>query len=223
MSSASRSLALLVGLALAVNARAEMIGFTYSWDVLPSPIITGPTGPTGSSGQVTFQVGASQVAPGSGSAELGGPSAFLLGIEVRTVSSATTPADSFDTSFHLKLNITDSDGHTGSVKFDGTIAGSVSVSSAALSITYDSPVTDVVTIAGRDYSVTISPALVQLPAPGTGKALIDATIQVSGTSTNNPDPPINETPEPATLLLAGLAAAGAAGRHLWKRRAAPQG
>jgi len=194
-------------LCAASTARADMIGFSYSWQALPSTVIPGGSGSV-------------LLAPADGaqtSAELGGAATFIPGAEVRTTSSATSPPDTFNTPFHMKLTLTDTlSGASDFLVFDGTISGTLTTTTSTLTSTFDNPATKFLPLGGRVYSVTISPLLVSLPSPGPNAALIDARVQVSN-APSNPGPPTQETPEPATLLLAGLAAAGLAARRAWGR------
>jgi hypothetical protein len=205
-----RLLPLLTALVLlgAGQARSEMIDFSYQWTVLPSSVLPGGTG------SVTLAA-----APdGTSSAELGSSTpTFIPGATVTTTSSATEPPDSFNTAFSMKLHLTDTaSALAGDLSFSGTIAGTLTLTTSALTATFDSPFTKTLELGNRVYTVTIDPSLVSLPAPGaTSPASIDARVTVA----NKPvvDPPTN-TPEPTSLLLGATAVLGFAARSVWRRR-----
>ncbi|MGL4553674.1 MAG: PEP-CTERM sorting domain-containing protein [Gemmataceae bacterium] len=212
MNTLSARLLLMTALAagLASPVRAESINFSYAWTVLPNP----PVFPSGT-GTVTLTA----AVPGTSSADLGSATpAYIPGAELTTSSSATSPPDSFDAPFSLKLTITDTaSGMHGDLMFSGTLAGTLTATSSTLTSTLNNPLTQPLALGDYLYSVTIGPTMVSIPSPGMPAALIDARVTVSGTDGGVVDPPLQDTPEPGTLLLGATAVAGLAARRWWKK------
>src|SRR3954466_10935865 len=118
-----RLLPLLTAVVLlgAGQARAEMVTFSYQWTAQPS-VISGGTG----------SVALAAVDPGSAPVEVGSSTpAFIHGATVTTTSSATDPADSFNTPFSMKLHLTDDASHESKdLTFVGTISGTLTATTA---------------------------------------------------------------------------------------------
>lgn len=199
----------LLGLLVATPARADTLDFSYAWSMLPSPVI--PSG----TGSVQFSL----PADGTTSAEIGGTTpAVLPGATVTTTSSAETPPDVFNANFSMGLKL-GAGGETGSVTFAGSISGSLTATTSELKATFSNPTTQKLTLGDYEYTVTISPSLISIPAPGaTTAALIDAQVLVAK-KVVNPPPPV-DTPEPSALLLGATAVAGLAARRWLRRQAA---
>lgn len=212
MKSFTASLSLLLTalvLSPASAVRAESIDFSYSWSSMPSPVY--PSG----TGSVTF----SASAPSTASAILGSQTAtYIPGAELTSTSSATSPPDSFDTPFNLKLTLKDiASGQMGQLTFTGKLAGTLTSTSSTLTSTFDNPLMQPLTLGDHIYSVTIGPMLVNVPSPGSAGALIDARITVaSNVIAPPPPPPVQETPEPGTLLLGATAVLGVLARRYCK-------
>jgi hypothetical protein len=201
-----------IGLVAASPARADMIAFSYSWEALPDSVIPGGTG----SVHLTPSV------PGTSSATLDGAPNYITAAEVRTSSSATSPPDTFDTPFHLKLTLMDTASHESStITFDGHIKGTLTATTSTLTSTFLNPVTQSRTLGGHLYTVTIAPSLANgqgpLPSPTAPAALFDARIQIS-TPSQDGQGGNSQAPEPCSLLLGATALAGFAVRRWWVMR-----
>lgn len=193
------------GLGLVPTVQAEQIAFTYAWSVQPSPVFASGTG------SVTV------IAAPNGPATYDTTSAlptYIPAAELTTTSSATSPPDTFNTPFNLKLTLTDTASSlSDELTFSGTLAGTLTMDSSTLTSTFSSPLTKTLILGDFTYSVTIGPTLVNIPGPGSSTpALIDARVTVERNDT-----PVQETPEPGSLLLGATAILGFAARRYWKR------
>jgi hypothetical protein len=118
--------------------------------------------------------------------------------------------------YSLLLNVIDAaSGQTGVVPVSGRVSGFFTADSSAIENRFDVPGTlAVLKLGDTEYRVS-SAAFVEPgpPSDGVANGEIDVTITPLGASVN--------TPEPATLLLAGIGGAVVAGRRwLWRRHTA---
>jgi hypothetical protein len=214
--------ACLAALALAPDAaRAEMIDFSYSWSMGPSSVYAAGTG------SVAFSL-----KDGGTTGYQAGPNPTRLeGATISTTSSAggAVAADSYSTDFALTLHLTDTaSGQSGDVTFGATLGGTLTFDSSALSVAFDKPPVRQLRLGGRLYSVTIDPALVHVPAPGSSDpGSIDALVRVAprASASNGPPPALTpqEAPEPASLLTGAVGAGLGALAWLRRRRRALSG
>jgi hypothetical protein len=212
--------ACLVSLALAPGAaRAEMIGFSYSWSMGPTSVYTG-TNPDTADGTSTGSVTFALQGDGIGGHSIGSPAAKVAGATITTSSSGggQFAADSYATSFSLTLHLTDqASGQSGDATFTASLSGTLTATSSELSAAFDSPVTRQLILGGHVYSVTIDPSLVHVPAPGSSDpGNIDALIRVVGATNSNEPPQVQDAPEPASLLTGAVGSA--LGLLAWMRR-----
>jgi hypothetical protein len=158
--------------------------------------------------------------PGNnGSVNLTSFSGTLTGnqsIHATTISAVISPTasqpDHYTSDLYsLVIDLTDqASGKTGELTFTGHLSGTVSPSGpVSLTNVFDSPTTQTIKIGANDYTVTIGPFVSPTGLNATQDGKIDATVQVT------PDVPVDRTPEPSGLVLAGVAFAafGAA----WRR------
>lgn len=209
-------LLLLAALVLAGEnrARAEMVNFSYSWLVQPSAVIPGGTG------SVTFAA----VPNNTATAELGSAvPTFVPGANITTTSSAIDVPDVFNADVSFKLTLIDAlSSQSGSLTFGGTVAGTLTALQSDVSMTFNNPLTQTLTLGNHVYTVTIDPTVISLPAPGAQtQALVDALINVTARTGGGGEdpPPVNQAPEPSSLLLGVTAMAGLAARRLFRRQA----
>jgi hypothetical protein len=209
-----RLLLVAAGLVCAGTARADVIAFSYDWSISPGAVIAG-------TGEATGSVAFALAADGSSSATLGGGSVSVPGATISSTSTAggTVPPDHYSSPFSLTLRLTDTaSGNFKDLTFSGNLAGDMTATSSTVKATFAS-LTQSASLGGHAYSATIDPGVVNIQDP-TSKDLAKITALVSVSDpVVDPPPPTHNTPEPSTLLLAGLAIPllGAAARH--RRRA----
>lgn len=206
----------------ASGARADFMNWSYHWSITPGPVMASGTG----------SVALALAQDGSGASTI--PAAT-----VTTTSSATDAApDKYNVGYNLTLHLTDNPSkQSGDLTFHGTVAGTVSATSAHLTNTFHDPTTEKVRLGGHLYSVTINPTLLTLATPGSvSPPQINALVSVinaPGTPTGHPHSlrpmvqvpppsgggpgPVQSAPEPSSLVL-GMLASGWLGLAALRRR-----
>jgi MYXO-CTERM domain-containing protein len=188
------------------QARAEMIDFNYHWSVVPSSIITGNSGNTGSVNVAAAPDPSSPVQAVLNSSTF----TFIPGANVTTSSTAggTIPPDVYDTNFSMKLSLTDSKSNqSGDLTFAANLQGTLTQTTSNLQISFQDPLTKSISLGGNVYTVTINPAMFDAPAPtNTAPKQIYANVTVAS------------VPEPSGLVLGATAVLGLAGRRWLRRR-----
>jgi hypothetical protein len=195
-------------------ARADFINWGYNWTHTPA-VVAADTGGTGGITLTNHQGGT-----GSGNSD-------VVASEITTFSSASVNAPDHFTNknYSLIVDLTDSASNkSGMLTFTGSLNGTLSLTSANIKNTFIGPLTQHLDLGGNLYTVTIGP----YAAPGipdstqTGSISAHVSVQpegpTGGGSGGPVPPPSRQTPEPSTLLLAGLglSALGMAG---WRHRA----
>jgi hypothetical protein len=197
--------------------------WSYHWSITPGPVLASGTG--------SVALGLAQ--DGTGAATI--PAATV------TTTSATTDAapDKYNVGYNLTLHLTDNPSNqSGDLTFHGTVAGTVSATSAHLTNSFSDPTTEKVRLGGHLYAVTINPTLLTLAAPGSAippqiNALVSVTnapgratgpqhapgpmVQPSPGGGGPVGPPIHSSPEPSSLAL-GMLASGWLGLAALRRR-----
>lgn len=152
----------------------------------------------------------------------------VTSINVATLSTSTTATSANPDLFNavpygIRIVLTDlgdpyHDSHT--FIFTGTISGSLSTTSANLSNTFTSPSTQFAVFdRPNNYYAEYLLSLTSFTAPTPGGAPGNITLQVTYNSASPPYPAPGNSPEPASLVLAGLGVT-AFGLARWRRSAA---
>ena len=193
-------------LALAARpSRAESIAWAYDWSK-STDAIAGDAGNTGGVSFTSFK----GVLAGDQSIHATTMAAFIS-------TSAAKPDTYSGEAYHMVLNLTDqASGQAGQLTFTGHLFGSVSLTGGAkLTNTFETPLTESLTLGGHLFTVTIGPFFAPKVANGGSDGFIDASVEVGGhggTGAPPPPPPPSDpdapppkpspTPEPASLVLA---------------------
>jgi hypothetical protein len=196
------SLALALCLTHGNAGRADPIGFSYHWSMSPSSVLVGTsTGNVTGNGISTGNVAFALAQDGSSSAEPGGGLSAIPAASLTTSSTAPERSpDSFASPFSMTLHLTDTaSGQSADLSFAGVVNGTLTATASTLEADFSDPLTRQVTLGGRLYSVTIDPSSAHIPAPGGAPALLDTLMAVSASS----PPPVQQAPEPSTLVLVG--------------------
>lgn len=151
----------------------------------------------------------------------------LLALQFDVVAPFVGATDSFTAqNYSLTLKLQDLDsGDSTDLLFAANLSGSATLDGTSFTNEFVEPTEYTVPLGDADYKVTIGPFVKPGPVGGASGTLHASIEVLGGSDTENPPPPpppTHETPEPGTLLLAGLAAAcsGAVGvRRRWKQRA----
>jgi hypothetical protein len=199
--------AALVGALLLFAAGPARADFTYSnWSYNWTASVPSTVPSSGGTASVSF--GLSQ---GAGAAQ--------INVGNFSANGGATP-DAFGTSYSLNLALTDNadPSHPNtSLTWQGTVSGSVGPNGWTVSNNFAQPLTQSTTFDGHTYTVTLQPQSFNIPAPNTSTGQgpstqtdIIALVSVTNAGGGGPPvtvPPVSQTPEPSTLLLAATAAA----------------
>jgi hypothetical protein len=202
-------LAALAVFILASPSRADLIQWGFSWTNTPS--LTADSG----MGGVSFSNQAAIPAAGN-------TSVVATNLTLVSTAPAAHP-DTFNNAgtYTLTLRLTDAAStQSGTLSWTGKLGGSFSMNSAAVTNTFLSPITQELDLGTNAYTVTIGGYLPPGP-PGTqNPGAIGATVEVSSLIPGgDPGTSGGPSPEPSSLLLCGLGAAGCALAG-WRRRRA---
>jgi hypothetical protein len=202
--------AALVVLALASPLRADYLpAWTYSWSTT-TPTLQANSG----TGSVTLTPDT-----GAGAKPVGGTTLVAASITTSSTASPNTPALFTTGAYQLGLTITDkTSGLSHTFDFGGNLTGSISSGSALLSNTYTSPTSATFDIGSTAYTVAMTSYLHPGPPGSSAYGAFGATVtvaQVGGGGTISGF----SAPEPSSLLLCGLGAAGCAFAGYRRRRA----
>jgi hypothetical protein len=191
-------------LSMGLEARADIINWSFDWTHTPA-VVAADKGGTGGISLTNHQGGM-----GSGNSD-------IVATEITTFSAATVNApDHFtNTPYSLILDLTDTASHqSGMLTFKGLFNGTLSITSANIKNTFISPLTQHLDLGGHLYSVTIGPYAAPGIPDATQTGSISAHVMVQsdgsgggGTSGNPPPPPPPPThgaPEPSSWVLATI-------------------
>jgi hypothetical protein len=208
-----KRLAVIFGTALLVlpastagQVRADYLNWTYA----STPNVPGVSVNAGSNGGASVTL--------TDVAQAGATSIPIIAYETQT--SSTTPINFNNATFNLALKITDGNNASATLSFTGALNGALTATTSSLVASFAPVSSNSITFDGHTYTVTI-PSLT-LGAPTNPQQDIMASVAVangtSGGGSPPPPRPTNSTPEPASLLLAGLGLSCFGAERWWKRR-----
>jgi hypothetical protein len=154
--------------------------YSYSLGVGPSAVLTGTNSST-FNGRSTGSVAVALYRAGTASARVNGPAVALpIGVVISTSSASTATPDHFNKPLTITLKIRDAaTGASHTFTFKGTIKGTLSTHSSALTLTFQGPLTQTLKLGTHHYTITLKTGSLHVPAPGTRPALISATVRVT--------------------------------------------
>jgi PEP-CTERM motif len=186
-------------LAPTAHARAEFIPWQYDWTRSPTKIMAN--------------------APGTGYIELtdqglkdaaGDSDIVATNLKVVSTAPPNNPDVFTNAGYALSLFLLDvTSGQSGTLTFTGVINGQVTQLSSKLTNTFTGTTTQKLTLGESLYTVTIGPYTPPGPPGSSNSGAISAFASVTIS-------PIQKTPEPSTLALAGVGFPVAV--LLWRRR-----
>jgi hypothetical protein len=192
--------------------RADFVNWSYNWTHSPI-VVAADTGGTGGVTLTNHQGGA-----GSGNSD-------IVATQITTFSSASvnTPDRFTGKNYSLLLDLTDLASHQSSMlTFSGTLNGTLSATSANIRNTFIGPLTQHVDLGGNFYTITIgpyaAPGIPDATQTGSISAHVSAIAPPPDAGPGSGPPPSHDSPEPATLLLAGLGSSVLALAAGWRQR-----
>ncbi len=195
----------VAGLLLAgAPARADFIQWTYNWQ--PGSLET-PADGSGTGG-VSFSNQPSAAATGNSD---------IVATNLRVFSSALPSNPDMlvkGGAYSLALTLTDTaSGMSGTLTWTGKLTGSFSATSSNLTNVFTSPITQTLLLGQNLYTVSIGQYSPPGPPTAGNAGSIGAHVNVAPQGTIQ-----SSTPEPSTLVLAGLALSVGGGAAWRKRR-----
>jgi hypothetical protein len=171
---------------LAGSGRADPITWSYSWSGGPDPVVA--------DGAHSGGIFLLDPQPGTLS---GSQNVVATQVEVFTAAHANAPDVFPNEPYHMDLTLHDGSA-TGNLTFTGLFNGVLSVSGVQLSNTFTGQTTQLLTLNGHFYTVTVGG---YTPPPNVNNpGTIHAQIDVRDIE----HPPPQATPEPSGIVLAGL-------------------
>ena len=190
----TRGLFLSLFLALTPSIRADVIHWDYDWARSPNQVSADPLGPhSAGTGSILF------FPAKAGSAD---NSTDIVAFNMSTISSAPDASNNPDrfTSrpYTLSVTITDAASHkSGTADFSGALSGTLTFDSANITNVFNSPAVVKLLLGSNLYTVSLN-SFTKPGQPGSESfGAIGAHVNVAA----NGDPPVQNVPEPSTLLL----------------------
>jgi hypothetical protein len=190
-------------------AHADMITpWTYSWSRSPLSVVADNNNGTGG-----ISLALTPLTPGTNM--VGNSDINVVNLTTFSSAPSGTPDSFTNASYSLTVQLTDlNSGQSGSLTFNGAFNGTLSTTSAQITTKFLNPITQDLVLGQHDYTVSLNsfvpPGLPDDTTAGSIGATVsinDATAPGNGGSGNggNGGGGVQTVPEPATLLLAGLA------------------
>jgi hypothetical protein len=187
------------------GARADFANWSYNWN---------PTPPSGDY-MATTGVGKFNLSNEPAGSATGNSDIVASNVKVYSTENPKKPAVFTNVAYSLTLFLLDEgSGKSGTLTFTGALSGTVSMKSSKLTNVFTGLVKQSILLGSHVYTVTMN--AYSPPGPPTASKLgsIGASVTVEG---RDGGPPSNGTPEPSTMVLAGLGLSflGAAS---WRKR-----
>lgn len=189
----STAVALALFLSANNSARADLIPWGYNWQ----PSTTHLNSNAGGSAYLKLTNEHLQSASGSSNTVV---------TNIKSVSTApySTPGVFNQAPISFKLTLTDfNSSKSDTLTFSGAFTGAVTGDSSNLKLSFTSPTTQIVTLGGDKYTVTVGTFSPPGPPGDSNYGGVNAFVTVTQSSSGGGG--ISSVPEPATLTLAGLA------------------
>jgi hypothetical protein len=187
------------------GARADLIHWTYSWSNSPNQVL--PTAPAG--GPAPPSTDYISLGNEGATAVTGNSNIVATNLQVHSTAPSGSPDQYVHAAYTLQLSLQDESGATGSLSFAGELNGSVTSDSSNLKNTFTNQVTQTVVLGNHLYTVAIG----NFTPPGAPVVNTSGSISAQALIT------VQTLPEPGSLALAGLGAAGLLGNRRLRRRA----
>jgi hypothetical protein len=190
------AIVLLLGHGL--SARAELVTWLYDFDRTPSFLTSGTGGVT-----LTNEPGALA----AGSSDI-----VATNIKVLSLAPASHPDILVNGAYTLNLTLTDTASHASTTLiFHGILSGTFSSASSHILNAFTGATTQAATLGGNFYSVVLNGYSPPGPPTAANSGSISAHVTV------RPGENIHHTPEPSTMVMAGMGF-GFVGLVSWGRR-----
>jgi hypothetical protein len=193
--------ALIVCLWSGAAAHADPISWTYDWSRAPSKVLS-------DNGQSWIAL--TDESPKS---VVGDSAIVATNLDTFSTAPRNNPDTFTDKQYALNLHLLDqASGQDGTLHFAGRLDGTLSANSANIANTFLGQTTQTIVLGSNLYTVVLN----SYAAPGPPGAVNHGAISALAMVTVNPVT-VATLPEPGSLALAGLGAAGL-GLATWRRR-----
>jgi hypothetical protein len=211
LTATAAALALLLMTGMGVHANPMPAGLSWTYNFTPGTSSLAADGATG--GNVSFTNENTNTAVGNST---------IVGTNLRVASTATAGSPDMISgsnggySLTLALATTDDTGlHTASLVFHGALSGTFSHDSSNLTNVFGSDAVQTASLGAYTFTVSLNSFTPPGPPGQTNAGSISAFVAITPGSTPTPT---SDTPEPGTMVLAGLGLSAFGGAALRKRR-----